>query len=169
MRLVIVAAIVVVCAACTPAGHVAPPPATMPATARLIDPAEGAAFAPAERWRGQVVVVDFWASWCKGCKQSVPRVSRLAQAFAANGLVVVGVNVGDKPEAARAAAAELSIAYPIALDPDFVVADQLGASQLPMVLVIDRDGAIVHRSREVDPDTLAIVRKLLGVSASASN
>lgn len=168
MRAVGVVAAVV--AACTPAGHVAPPPATMPATARLIDPADGGAeFAPAERWRGKVVVVDFWASWCKGCKQSVPRVSRLAQAFAANGLVVIGINVGDKPDAARAAAAELSIAYPIALDPDFVVADQLGASQLPMVLVIDRDGAIVHRSREVDPDTLAIVRKLLGVSASAAN
>jgi thiol-disulfide isomerase/thioredoxin len=139
----------------------------MPATARLIDPDEGTAFAPAERWHGKVVVVDFWASWCKGCKDSVPRVSRLAQAFAANGLVVVGVNVGDKPDTARAAATALAIAYPIALDPEFAVADQLGASQLPMVLVIDRDGAIVHRSRQVDPGTLAIVRKLLGV-ASAS-
>jgi thiol-disulfide isomerase/thioredoxin len=162
------ALVLAVIAACTPAGHVAPPPPTMPATARLVDAVDGTTFAPAERWHGQVVVVDFWASWCKGCKQSVPRVSRLAQAFAANGLVVVGVNVGDKPEAARAAAAALSIAYPIALDPDFVVADQLGASQLPMVLVIDRAGAIVHRSREVDPDTLAIVRKLLGVTASAN-
>lgn len=166
MRAAIALAVAV---ACTPAAHVAPPPTTMPATARLVDPTEGTTFAPAERWHGQVVVVDFWASWCKGCKQSVPRVRRLAEAFAADGLVVVGVNVGDKPEAARAAAAELSIAYPIALDPDFVVADELGASQLPMVLVIDRDGAIVHRSREVDPDTLAIVRKLLGVPASAAN
>lgn len=165
MRAAVVAVLVV---ACTPAGHVAPPPPAMPATARLVDPAAGTTFAPAERWHGQVVVVDFWASWCQGCKQSVPRVRRLAEAFAADGLVVVGVNVGDKPAAARAAAAELAIGYPIALDPDFAVADQLGASQLPMVLVIDRDGSIVHRSREVDPDTLAVVRKLLGVAASAA-
>ena len=154
-------AVAVVLGACTPAAQIAAPLPTVPASARLLDPG-GETFAPAERWRGQVVVVDFWASWCAECKRSVPRVRRLAAAFADAGLVVVGVNVGDAPDKARAAASELSIGYPIALDPDLVVADQLGAGKLPMVLVIDRDGAIVHRAREVDKDTLAVVRKLLG-------
>jgi thiol-disulfide isomerase/thioredoxin len=140
-----------------PAGPAAP---TLPATARLLDPG-GAAFAPAERWRGQVVVVDFWASWCAECKRSVPRVNRLASAFAGDGLLVVGVNAGDAEPKARAAAAELEITYPIALDPELELADQLGANQLPMVLVIDRDGAIVHRARQVDAETLAVVRRLL--------
>jgi thiol-disulfide isomerase/thioredoxin len=138
----------------------APPAPTVPADARLYD-AGGAAFAPTERWRGRVVVLDFWASWCAECKRSVPRVRRLAAAFAADGLIVVGVNAGDDEAAARAAATELAISYPIAYDPELELADRLGATQLPMVLVVDRAGAIVHRARHVDAETLAVVRRLL--------
>jgi thiol-disulfide isomerase/thioredoxin len=159
VRALLAAVTLALLAGCPPRATTPPPP-TMPSTARLYD-AGGAAFAPSERYRGQVVVLDFWASWCAECKRSVPRVSRLASAFAEDGLLVVGVNVGDDEAKARAAAEELAIAYPIAFDPELELADQLGASQLPMVLVIDRAGAIVHRSRHVDAETLAVVRKLL--------
>ena len=121
----------------------------------------------AARYRGRVVVLDFWANWCKECKDSVPAVSRLALTFARDGLVVVGVNAGDQAEEVPGFARELGIDYPIALDPDLALADRLGAASLPALLVVDRDGTIVHRARRVDAATIAIVRKLLNRPALA--
>ncbi len=144
--------------ACTP-----PPRAavtTLPSDARLVDP-DHAAFIVAERYRGHVVVLDFWASWCEECKRTVPQVARLATAFAQDGLVVIGVNAGEQPADATAAARALGIAYPVALDPDFAFSERLGANDLPALIVIDRDGQIVHRARQVDQATLDIIRARL--------
>lgn len=121
----------------------------------------------AARYRGQVVVLDFWASWCKECKDSVPAVSRLALTFARDGLVVVGVNAGDDAAAVPRFARELGIDYPITLDPDLVLSDRLGAASLPALLVVDRQGAIVHRAKRVDAATIATVRRLLNRPALA--
>ena len=139
-----------------------PPPAAhqLPADARLVDHG-GSAFVAAERFRGQVVVLDFWATWCKECRQTIPQVARLAEAFASSGLVVVGVNEGESPADVMTSARDLGIAYPIALDPELAFADRMGAQSLPMLVVIDRSGAVVHRARRVDRETLAVIRKLL--------
>jgi thiol-disulfide isomerase/thioredoxin len=131
------------------------------ADARLYDPGAPAPYAVAERYRGKVVVLDFWAGWCAECRRTVPQVARLADAFAEDGLVVVGVNAGERPEDVATYARELGITYPIALDPEHAFADRLAATDLPALLVIDRSGAVVHRSRHVDVDTLAVIRRLL--------
>ena len=138
----------------------APPVTRVPAGASLLD-ASGARFEVLAKYHGQPVVLDFWASWCKECKASVPTVVRMADAFKAQGLVVVGVNVGEEPAIASAAATALGIDYPIALDPEMTFSDRMGASELPLVVVIDRDGGIVHRARTVDEATLAAVRAQL--------
>ena len=139
------------------------PPKTahqLPSDARLVDRDSGS-FVAAERYRGKVVVLDFWATWCKECRQTIPQVARLAEAFAQDGLVVVGVNEGEPAADATTSARDLGIAYPIALDPELVFADRMGAQSLPMLVVIDRSGAVVHRARRVDRETLAVIRKLL--------
>ena len=141
----------------------APPQPTahqLPADARLVDRDSGS-FVAAERYRGKVVVLDFWATWCQECRQTIPQVARLAEAFAHDGLVVVGVNEGEAPADVMTSARDLGIAYPIALDPELAFADRMGAQSLPMLVVIDRSGAVVHRSRHVDRETLAVIRKLL--------
>jgi thiol-disulfide isomerase/thioredoxin len=135
-------------------------PAHLPPGARLVDPATGP-FDAAARYRGHVVVLDFWAGWCDECVRAVPAVGRLAQAFAADGLVVVGVDAGDKPADAAAYVRSLHIAYPVALDPDLVLSDRIGASELPMLLVLDRHGSIAYRTRHIDAQLLATVRTLL--------
>ena len=132
----------------------------VPATATLAD-LDGTTFAPATRYRGQVVVLDFWAGWCDKCRAGIPAVKRLAAALGPAGLVVVGVNAGEAPDVARAAAAELALPYPVALDPRMALADQLGATDLPTLLVIDRTGVVTHRGREVDEAALAEIRRLL--------
>lgn len=149
-------------------GPAAPPVAPgvpLPATATLAD-LDGTPFTPAARYRGQVVVLDFWAGWCDKCRAAIPAVKRLAAALGPEGLVVVGVNAGEAPDVARAAAAELALPYPVALDPRMALADQLGATDLPTLLVIDRTGVVTHRGREVDEAALAEIRRLLATPAA---
>lgn len=132
----------------------------LPADGTLYD-RDASAFVAAERYKGKVVVLDFWAGWCAECKRTVPQVQRLADAFASQGLVVVGVNAGERAADAAAYARELGIEYPIALDPELALSDRLGAGTLPVLLVVGRDGTIVHRSKRVDAATLAAIRGLL--------
>ena len=132
--------------------------AQLPAT-KLMD--GDSSFIASERYKGSVVVLDFWAGWCAECKRSVPQVARLAKKFQGEGLVVVGINAGDERAVAARYAAELGIDYPIALDPELELSDQLGSGRLPLLVVIDRDGTIVHRAKGGDEETLRVVRKLL--------
>jgi thiol-disulfide isomerase/thioredoxin len=141
----------------------APPPVApreVAADAKLYDPGAPAPYT-LERFRGKVVVLDFWAGWCAECRRTVPQVARLAEAFAEDGLVVVGVNAGERAQDVAAYARELGITYPIALDPEHAFADRVAATDLPLLLVVDPSGVVVHRSRHVDVDTLAVIRRLL--------
>jgi thiol-disulfide isomerase/thioredoxin len=141
--------------------HPAPPAVTRVPDGVALHDATGARFAFGAKYQGQPVVLDFWASWCKECKENAPAVARLADAFQGQGLVVLGVDVGEDAATATAAAAALGITYPIALDPELEFAGAMGASQLPLLVVIGRDGGIVHRSRAVDEAMLAAVRAQL--------
>jgi thiol-disulfide isomerase/thioredoxin len=114
-----------------------------------------------DAYRGRVLVLDFWAGWCAECRRTVPQIQRLATAFAPDGLAVVGVNAGEEASVAKASARTLGIDYPIELDPELALSDRLGAGSLPLLLVVDRDGTIVHRARHVDRETLAVIRRLL--------
>jgi thiol-disulfide isomerase/thioredoxin len=151
--------LLVLLAACAPA--VRPQLQQLPADGRLVDRETSSTFVAADRYRGRVVVLDFWAGWCAECKRTVPQIQRLAAAFANDGLVVVGVNAGERTADVAAYARDLGIDYPIALDPELELSDRLGAGNLPMLLVVGRDGTIVHRAKTVDPETLAVIRKLL--------
>lgn len=111
--------------------------------------------------QGHVVVIDLWATWCEPCRESMPKVARLADAYADTDLVVVGVHVGPSAEDAARFADEAGIDYPMHIDPDYAFTDAVGGRSVPLMLVVDRDGAIVHRSHELDHETLAIVRRLL--------
>jgi len=90
----------------------------------------------------------------------------MAAAYGHQGLIVVGVNAGDSSSDAATYARELGIEYPIALDPDLVLSDQIAGGKLPLLVVVDRDGTIVHRAKRVDAETLSIVRKLLHATSA---
>lgn len=114
-----------------------------------------------EQVRGRVAVIDLWATWCGPCRESMPKVARLAQAYADTDLLVAGVHVGPSAAKAAAFAREAGIDYPMHIDPGFDFTDAVGSRSVPMLLVVDRDGVIVHRTHELDPETLALVRRLM--------
>jgi cytochrome c biogenesis protein CcmG, thiol:disulfide interchange protein DsbE len=91
--------------------------------------------------RGNVVVLDFWASWCKPCAVQAGILSQVAPRHATDKVVFVGVNTADNPERAREFASAHQLPYPSVLDTG-EVADAYGAGSLPTLVVIDAEGRI---------------------------
>ncbi|HKO90796.1 MAG TPA: TlpA disulfide reductase family protein [Polyangiaceae bacterium] len=91
--------------------------------------------------QGNVVILDFWASWCKPCQAQARILSGLAPRHAGGNVMFVGVNTADNPDRAEAFAASHQLPYPSVLDAG-EVADAYGASSLPTLVVIDTFGKV---------------------------
>ena len=96
-----------------------------------------------DKLRGQVVYVDFWASWCGPCKRSFPWMNELAQRYGASGLTVVAVNVDKKREDAAKFLAATPGAFTIVYDPAGSVASSYDVKGMPTSYLVDRAGRVV--------------------------
>ncbi len=97
--------------------------------------------------RGQVVLVNFWATWCGPCRQEMPHLSRLYDRYRSAGFVLLGVNIDDDPRAAVELATKLGVQFPVLLDTDKRVSRSYDMSAMPATLLIDRDGRVRHIHR----------------------
>jgi cytochrome c biogenesis protein CcmG/thiol:disulfide interchange protein DsbE len=107
--------------------------------------------------RGKVVIVDFWASWCGPCKQSMPVLERLSKSYRDRGLVVLGVNIDDDVKTAAKFLAEVPVSFVVVNDRDKRVAKAYAPPTMPSSYLIDRDG----RVRQVHAGFKAADAKLL--------
>jgi cytochrome c biogenesis protein CcmG/thiol:disulfide interchange protein DsbE len=96
-------------------------------------------------WRGQVVLVNIWASWCAPCREEMPLLADLHRLHAADGLRVVGINTNDDADAARRFVTETGADFPHVADPDARWAIGWGTSGVPETYVVDRDGSVVAK------------------------
>jgi thiol-disulfide isomerase/thioredoxin len=98
-------------------------------------------------WRGKLLVLNFWATWCPPCREEMPEFVRLQNELGGQGLQFVGVAI-DEPDEVRAFLKDNPVNYPILIGderaPDW--ADSLGnrLSALPFSVVFDRGGKIIH-------------------------
>jgi thiol-disulfide isomerase/thioredoxin len=94
--------------------------------------------------RGQVVMVNLWASWCPPCRKEMPDIEKVYQDFKDDGLVVLAVNTTyqDSEPAAAAFAQEFGLSFPIPLDRTGAVANRYQLRGLPSTYFIDRQGVI---------------------------
>jgi thiol-disulfide isomerase/thioredoxin len=99
-------------------------------------------------YKGKVLLLDFYATWCEPCRDETPHLVQLHQRYASQGLQIVGLNVGgedDHPEV-PAFAKEFGIEYPLAIPDDEFVDEYLGLNQnIPQSFIIDRQGRMVKR------------------------
>ncbi len=93
---------------------------------------------------GQVLVLDFWASWCPPCRASIPAVDRLYGQFRDRGVMVYGVQIRDDVDPAKYLR-ERGVDYPALVGTD-AVQRAYGVVSIPTIVVVGVDGTIVHRS-----------------------
>ena len=96
--------------------------------------------------RGKVVLVDFWASWCAPCRDSLRVLERLSRVYRERGLVIVGVNIDKSASEARAFLEKnkLQVSFSVVNDKDHKVAERYAPPTMPSSYLIDREGR-VHR------------------------
>jgi thiol-disulfide isomerase/thioredoxin len=101
---------------------------------------------------GNVVLVDFWASWCAPCKASFPMMAKLHKDFASRGLVVIAVSVDEKPAAAVAFARKLAPPFATLHDREQALVKQVVVPTMPTSYLVGRDGRVrfVHRGFQGD-------------------
>ncbi|MFA9216343.1 MAG: TlpA family protein disulfide reductase [Sphingomonadaceae bacterium] len=96
-----------------------------------------------ERYRGKLVYLDFWASWCAPCKRSFPWMNAMQQQYGAAGLQVVAVNLDARQDDARRFLEATPSAITIAFDPAGAIAKQYGIKGMPSSALIGRDGRLL--------------------------
>jgi thiol-disulfide isomerase/thioredoxin len=100
-------------------------------------------------YRGHVLVLNFWGSWCTPCRSEAPALASLARRFQPAGVRFLGVDIRDNPAAARAFMSNFGITYPSLNDPGDEVALAFRATVppggIPTTLVISRSGRVVAR------------------------
>ena len=95
-------------------------------------------------WRGQPVILDFFASWCPSCQAEAPGLQEFWRAYADRGLKLLGVAFNDSVDGLRSFKADFLLTYPMGLDETGKIATAFRASSIPTFVFIDREGHIAN-------------------------
>lgn len=93
-------------------------------------------------YRGKVVLLDFWATWCAPCQVEMPRFAAWQTEYAAQGLQVIGISMDDDAGAAKRVVTKLRLNYPIAMGDAKLGERYGGVLGLPLTFLIDRHGVV---------------------------
>jgi peroxiredoxin len=119
-----------------------------------------------ESFRGKVIFINFWATWCVPCRVEMPAMEGLYQEFKDKDFVILAVSedLGGKSQA-EPFVEELKLTFPILLDSDLAIQDRYGIRALPTTFLIDKTGIITHKmlgARDwTQKQTRELIRKLI--------
>jgi peroxiredoxin len=101
--------------------------------------------------RGQVVMVNFWASWCGPCRQEMPLLQQLFDRYQSLGFSLLGVNVDEDRAAADKMLSDVPVSFPILYDDRSKVSKQYQVKAMPTTIMVDRDGRIRYLHKGYKP------------------
>jgi len=110
-------------------------------------------------YRGKVVYLDFWASWCAPCAAALPALDALRKEFPEDQFRVLAVNVDSDPKLALQFLARRPIGYPSAADPEGSLPARFEVETMPTSFLIDRRGVIRHVQRGFAQDDVSDLRR----------
>ncbi len=105
-----------------------------------------------EKLRGQVILLDFWASWCGPCKRSFPAMEALRQKYKDQGITILAISVDEKQENMDRFVKETGVTFPILRDAQKKLASTADVHAMPTSFLIDRAGKIRFIHTGFDPD-----------------
>ena len=114
-----------------------------PAPEIELDLLDGKKFRLSEH-KGQIVVLDFWASWCGPCLQVMPQIDKVTHEFADQGVELFAINLEETPDKIKTALERLKLSTIVALDSNGRVAEKYGATSIPQTVIIDRSGKVAR-------------------------
>src|SRR5207253_11277583 len=114
-----------------------------PAFAFSLDTLGGPRFNLADQ-KGKVVVLDFWATWCGPCMQSLPMIEEVVKEFADRDVRLFAVNMEEQPDQIKAVMERHKLNFPVVLDRDGAAAARYAVTAIPQTVLIDRDGKIAR-------------------------
>jgi peroxiredoxin len=99
------------------------------------------------QFKGQVVMLNFWASWCGPCRTEMPLLENIYKKYSKMGFTLIGVNVEPDPKAAEDWLKQTPVSFPVIYDKDSAVSKSYDVAGMPSTVIIDRKGNIrmLHR------------------------
>lgn len=101
--------------------------------------------------KGQVVMINFWASWCGPCRQEFPALDQIYGKYKPMGFAMIGINVESEKADAERFLGKTPVSFPILFDPDNRVSGSYGVSAMPTTFLLDREGRVRWQHRAYKP------------------
>ncbi len=135
----------------------------------LVSDIDGQPVSTAE-WKGKVVLVNFWATWCPPCRAEIPMLVQLKNIYK-DRLVIVGVSMDDDdPAAVRKFAKDMRMNYPVVMASREIISEYGGVPALPTTFVVSQDGKVMQKHIGLYPSNVyeSEVRALMGLPVDAT-
>lgn len=114
-------------------------------------PARSGALVSLESLKGQVVLVNFWATWCGPCRKEMPLLEQIQRKYAPLGFTMLGINVEEDTRQMEQFLKDVPVSFPILLDPANGVSKLYDVSAMPSTVIIDRQGRVRYLHQGYQP------------------
>jgi peroxiredoxin len=102
-------------------------------------------------YRGDVVMINFWATWCGPCRQEMPLLDQLYTRYERVGFSLLGVNIDDDSSRAMDMMKELGVSFPVLFDARKEVSQLYNVDAMPVTVLVDREGTVRHVHKGYKP------------------
>ncbi|HFB66756.1 MAG TPA: TlpA family protein disulfide reductase [Aeromonadales bacterium] len=90
--------------------------------------------------KGNVVLINFWASWCAPCRQEMPKLEELHNKYKDLGFVLLGINLDATPDLSKKLLKDIKVTFPVLFDPENEVSEAYNVESMPTTVIVDKNG-----------------------------